>query len=512
MFKFVIRTLAFCRKELSSSARQPLKVLSLVLGPFIILAIFATGYVGKNKFDTALVVPNREGISTNLADYASFSKDTFNIVEVSTNRQDEVNKLKDGKLGAVIVVPDDAIDQIYNGKSAQFPVYYRQLSPLQANYIEYSTYVYASEFDKVIMRESLEAARPQTTQLKEYTNQINASTDRLQSAMQSNNLAAAKVEVTRLQATTALAKQGTASLIIPGAGTGKTQESKLIAQKVSQGVVGNLNARVDAIDKQVQVINDGLNRGDVNSSQQQANLAKLREDNNALATDANKIANIPPAVLVEPVLSQAQNLANTPASFVNFYAPAVVILLLQHIGVTLAALSIVRDRMLGAVEIFRVSPINPTEILVGKFLSYMILLMIVSGLLLAALNVFLGVPFIGDPLLVVGVLASSSFASIGLGFLIAGLSRTETQAVQWSMLLILASIFFTGFIVPLNQFNDYTRYFSYILPMTFGATNLQDVMLDNHWPTLFYLLMPLGLGVIYFLVGRFLYKRQFSIS
>jgi len=134
MFKFVIRTLAFCRKELSSSARQPLKVLSLVLGPFIILAIFATGYVGKNKFDTALVVPNREGVSTNLADYASFSKDTFNIVEVSTNRQDEVNKLKDGKLGAVIVVPDDAIDQIYNGKSAQFPVYYRQLSPLQANY------------------------------------------------------------------------------------------------------------------------------------------------------------------------------------------------------------------------------------------------------------------------------------------------------------------------------------------------------------------------------------------
>ena len=395
MPKFVVRTLAFCRKELTSSARQPLKVLSLVLGPFIILAIFATGYVGKNKFDTALVVPQREGVSTKLEDYASFSKDTFSIVEVSTNRQASVDKLKDGKLGAVIVVPDDAIDQIYNGKSAEFPVYYRQLSPLQANYIEYSTYVYASEFDKVIMRESLKAARPQTDQLKDYTGQINASTDRLQSAMQSNNLPAAKVEVTRLQATTALGKQATASLIIPGAGAGNTQESKLIAQKVSQGVVGNLTARVDAIDKQVQVINDGLNRNDVNSSQQQANLAKLREDNNALATDANKIANIPPAVLVSPVLSKAQNLTSTQASFVNFYAPAVVILLLQHIGVTLTALSIVRDRMLGALEIFRVAPINPTEILIGKFLSYMILLMIVSGLLLAALNFFLGVPFIG---------------------------------------------------------------------------------------------------------------------
>ena len=122
MFKFIIRTLAFCRKELSSSARQPLKVLSLVLGPFIIMAIFATGYVGTNKFNTALVVPQREGISTNLADYASFSKDTFNIVEVSTNQNAEIAKLKDGQLGAVIVVPADAIDQCRAGR-----VHYRHV-------------------------------------------------------------------------------------------------------------------------------------------------------------------------------------------------------------------------------------------------------------------------------------------------------------------------------------------------------------------------------------------------
>jgi ABC-2 type transport system permease protein len=510
MFKFIIRTLAFCRKELSSSARQPLKVLSLVLGPFIILAIFATGYIGKNTFATALVVPDREGISTNLADYQSFSKDTFKIVEVTTNKDAAIAKVKDGELGAVIVVPDDAIDQIYSGKSAEFPVYYRQLSPLQANYIEYSTYVYASEFDKVLLRESLAAAKPQTTQLKDYTSQMNASTDRLQAAMQSNNLPAAKAEVVQMQTITGVAKQGAASLIVPGASQGSTQETKLIAQQVSQGVVGNLNSRLDAVDQQLKAIDDGLNRNDLNSGQQQTNLAKLREANSTLATDITKVANIPPAVLVEPVLSKAQNLANTPANFVNFYAPAVVILLLQHMGVTLAALSIVRDRMLGAIEIFRVSPVNPTEILIGKFLSYMILLMIVSALLIAALNAFLGVPFTGDPLLATGVLLSSSFASIGLGFLIAGLSRTETQAVQWSMLLILASIFFTGFIVPLAQFSEFTRYFAYILPMTFGATNLQDVMLDNRWPSLFYLLMPLGL--VYFLVGRFLYKRQFSIS
>lgn len=512
MGSLIIRTLAFCRKELSSSVRQPLKVLGLVLGPFIILAIFATGYDGSNKFDTALVVPNRPGISTNPADYSSFSKQTFDITEVSTNRDAEINKLKEGKLGVVIVVPDDALDQIYSGKSAQFPVYYRQLSPLQANYIEYNTYVYASEFDKVLLREALEAAKPQNNQVKAYGDQLNSGTNQLQQDMQANNIPAAKADIVRLKTVSALTRQGISSLIIPGNGNSNSEQGQLIARQVSQGVASNLNNRVDAVDAQLNAIDDGLNRGDANSSQQQQNLAKLKDANNALITDTTKIANIPAAVLVEPVLSKAQNLASTGASFVNFYAPAVVILLLQHIGVTLAALSIVRDRMLGALEIFRVSPVTPTEILFGKFLSYMILLMVVSGLLIAALHFLLGVPFIGDPLLALGVIASSSFASIGLGFLIAGLSRTETQAVQWSMLLILASLFFTGFIVPLNQFNEYVRYFSYILPMTFGATNLQDVMLDNHTPDLFYLLMPLALGLIYFVIGRFLYKRKFNIS
>src|SRR4051812_38372474 len=123
MNKLIIRTLAFCRKELASSIRQPLKVLSLVLGPFIIMAIFATGYVGKNRFDTALVVPAQPGVSTRLEDYKSLSKENFNLVQVTTDKEAAIGQLNEGKLGAVIVVPANAMEQIYSGKNAEFPVY-----------------------------------------------------------------------------------------------------------------------------------------------------------------------------------------------------------------------------------------------------------------------------------------------------------------------------------------------------------------------------------------------------
>ncbi len=61
-------------------------------------------------------------------------------------------------------------------------------------------------------------------------------------------------------------------------------------------------------------------------------------------------------------------------------------LLLQHIAVTLAALSMVRERLLGTVELFRVSPVSPSEILTGKYVSFMLLLGVVAAVLLGMMS------------------------------------------------------------------------------------------------------------------------------
>lgn len=126
----------------------------------------------------------------------------------------------------------------------------------------------------------------------------------------------------------------------------------------------------------------------------------------------------------------------------------------------------------------------------------------------------LGVPFVNFSSQwwrAVAILLVTIYASIGLGFLVAGLSLTQSQAVQFSMLLLLGSIFFTGFILPLNQFATYIGYISYILPITFGATGLQNAMLDTEPLNLLNLGAPLVLGTIYLLIGRYLYGRQFNI-
>src|SRR5205085_4486165 len=82
-----------------------------------------------------------------------------------------------------------------------------------------------------------------------------------------------------------------------------------------------------------------------------------------------------PYVLAAPFFGQAKNLA--PAgmpTFVKFYTPGVIALLLQHIAVTLGALSMVRERTRGSVELFRVAPITPGEILTGKYVGFTLFL------------------------------------------------------------------------------------------------------------------------------------------
>ncbi len=175
----------------------------------------------------------------------------------------------------------------------------------------------------------------------------------------------------------------------------------------------------------------------------------------------------------------------------------VLALLLQHLAVTLAALSIVRKRNVGTMELFRVSPLSAAEALFGKYISYMLFGGIIAIILCALLTFVLQVPTLGDwwyYVLVVGVVL---FTSLGIGFVISIVSQTDSQAVQFSMIILLASVFFSGFLNSLDNFWPPVRIISWMLPTTYGTIMLRDIALrgiDPNWAQL---------GVL-FAIGLFL--------
>jgi len=164
-----------------------------------------------------------------------------------------------------------------------------------------------------------------------------------------------------------------------------------------------------------------------------------------------------------------------------FYAPSVLAMLVQHIAVTLGSLSLVRERLLGATEVFQVAPVSLWQILIGKYLGYALFIGLITAAL-AGLMIPLGIPFLGAPLIFTGLVLLLTVASIGIGFLISSLSRSESQAVQLSMLVLLLSVFFSGFFLPLQNFWAPVRAVAQILPLTHGIDGLLDLMLRGAPP------------------------------
>src|SRR5687768_15827598 len=83
-FKSLIRVTAQVRKELIQVRRRPGAFLSLVFGPFLIMAIFGLGYTGiRQPLDTVIVIPTNLSLSRDVGFYQSLGGPALNILAVS---------------------------------------------------------------------------------------------------------------------------------------------------------------------------------------------------------------------------------------------------------------------------------------------------------------------------------------------------------------------------------------------------------------------------------------------
>jgi ABC-2 type transport system permease protein len=217
---------------------------------------------------------------------------------------------------------------------------------------------------------------------------------------------------------------------------------------------------------------------------------------------------IPPEVVAAPTRADPKNLAPLNPNVVAFFAPAVLALVLQHMGVTLTSLSLVRERLSGAMDIFRVAPVRALEILVGKYLAYAFFNLSIAAAICFMLVGLLHVPMLSAPGDVAKVVALLSFASLGLGLLISTLVDSERGAVQLSMLVLLASVFFSGFVLPLDQFITPLRIAAYSLPVTHGIQLLQDYMLRGTTNEAWELQVLAGIGIVLFLITSVTVRRN----
>jgi len=151
--------------------------------------------------------------------------------------------------------------------------------------------------------------------------------------------------------------------------------------------------------------------------------------------------------------------------------PAVIPLLLLVIPANLAALSVVREKELGSIVNFYVTPVTRFEFLLGKQIPYVVLAM-ANFLLLAAVGIFVfRVPFTGDFLTF--ALAALLYVTVatGIGLLISAFMRSQVAAIfATTVVTMIPAVHYSGLIDPVASITGGGRLIGQVFPTSFFIT------------------------------------------
>jgi ribosome-dependent ATPase len=148
-------------------------------------------------------------------------------------------------------------------------------------------------------------------------------------------------------------------------------------------------------------------------------------------------------------------------------APAVIPILLLLFPAILTALSVVREKELGSIINFYVTPINRIEFLLGKQLPYVLLAMANYVLLVLVALIIFRVPITGDLLAMTAGAFLYAFSATAIGLLFSIFMRSQIAALfATAMGTILPSVQFSGLINPVSSLEGAGR----LVGMAFPAT------------------------------------------
>ena len=493
----VIQCSAFVRKELAEIVRQPRLILLLILGPFALLMLFGAGYRSESLgLRTMFVGPPDSFYEEAIAEYHDVLERFVDPRGYTADEAAARAALEDDDLDVVVVFPEDPLAQVLAGESAVIDVLHNKIDPIQTTAVVIASQLAVQEVNAsvltAVVAESQSVLRPAdelVTVLSEAAGELTtgaSEADMQAVASEADVIIAAVDDTTRL-----------------------VEGSDLVLERLG---AGNDETRSDLLARLASIRTEALALRSAGAEDAGARAAALAEEITAVSEALPTVTALDPAVLVRPFSSRTQTVVPVSIEPADFFAPSSLALLVQHLAVTFAALSLVRDRELGLFELLRVGPLSSVEILVGKTIAYLLVGMVVGVGLLAASVSLLGVPLAGSEAWAVGSIALVLLASLSLGLLISLVSSSETQAVQWSMLTLLAGLFFGGFFLDLDGLFYPVKALSWFLPVTYGIRLLQDVMLRGIDPAPLDIAGVVALVVVYGGLATWLMRRQLRFS
>jgi ABC-2 type transport system permease protein len=171
---------------------------------------------------------------------------------------------------------------------------------------------------------------------------------------------------------------------------------------------------------------------------------------------------------------------NPTLESVNLFVPGLIALVLTLVSALMTAISLSREKERGTLEVLLVSPLRPSQIIVGKVLPYLGLAFAnVVTAVLAAWLVF-HVPFRGSVVLLLAESVLYSLVSLSIGVLVASKTPSQRAAMLTAMLAtLLPSTMLSGMIFPIDSMPAPLQMITNIIPARWFILIARGIMLKG---------------------------------
>jgi ABC-2 type transport system permease protein len=163
----------------------------------------------------------------------------------------------------------------------------------------------------------------------------------------------------------------------------------------------------------------------------------------------------------------------------NFYIPGVIAIIVMLITLMLTSMAIVREKEIGTMEQIMVTPITPTEFILGKTVPFA-LVGFGDVILVTVVGVFwFDVPIRGNLLLLFGATALYLMTTLGVGLLISTISHTQQQAMMSTFFFYLPAVLLSGFMFPIANMPHAIQWLTYLNPLRYFLVILRGIFLKG---------------------------------
>ncbi len=165
---------------------------------------------------------------------------------------------------------------------------------------------------------------------------------------------------------------------------------------------------------------------------------------------------------------------------VYMFVPGTMALILMLISAMMTSITIAREKETGTMEVLLISPLSPSQIILGKVAPYFILSLINTIIILALGFFVFGLPIRGSLILLMLECMLFILLSLSIGILISTVSKSQLVAMFISMFgLMMPTMLISGFIFPIKNMPDILQYLSVLMPARWFIVIIKDIMLKG---------------------------------